>query len=164
MDSKTNEITIMHEVKDDFYQSLRRKISDYLNTDGGKKYKFAEYLLIAPDLFHLLCRLTFDKDVSVADKAKLAVAIAYFVSPVDLIPDVLLPVGYIDDVGIAAFVLNSIINNTNPEIVEKYWTGEKNILEVIKSILKTADEMIGAGVWQKIKAMFNKQAEKEESK
>lgn len=144
------------EVKDDFYQSLRKKISDFLKTDEGKKYKFSEYLLLAPDLFHLLCRLTFDREVSVADKAKLATAIAYFVSPVDLIPDALLPIGYIDDVSIAAYVLNSIINNTSPEIVEKYWTGEKDILEIIKSILKTADDMIGSGIWQKIKALFEK--------
>lgn len=146
----------MDDVKDDFYQSLRRKISDYIKTEEGKKYKFAEYLLLAPDLFHLLCRLTFDKDVAVADKAKLAIAIAYFVSPADLIPDVLLPVGYIDDVGVAAYVLNSIINNTSSEIVEKYWTGKRNILEIIKSILKTADDMIGSGVWRKIKGMFEK--------
>ena len=146
----------MVEVKDDFYQSIRRKINDFIKTDEGKKYKFAEFLLLAPDLFHLLCRLTFDDEVSVADKAKLAIAIAYFISPVDLIPDALLPVGYIDDVAISAYVLNSIINNTSPDIVEKYWTGEKNILEIVKSILKTVDEMIGSGIWQKIKSMFEK--------
>lgn len=144
----------MDEVKYDFYEGLRRKIGDFLKTDEGKKYKFAEYLLLAPDLFYLLCRLALDKDVSVADKAKLAIAIAYFISPLDLIPDVLLPVGYIDDIALAAYVLNSIINNTSPEIVEKYWVGEKDILEIIKSILKLADEMIGSGLWRKIKMMF----------
>ena len=149
----------MNEVKDDFYQSLRRKIGNLLKTEEGRKYKFAKYLLLAPDLFHLLCRLAFDKDVSVADKAKLAIAIAYFVSPVDLIPDALLPIGYIDDVGVAVYVLNGIINNTSQEIVEKYWTGEGEILETIKVILKTADEMIGSGIWKKIKDLFHKQAE-----
>lgn len=140
--------------KDDFYQALRRKIRNYLETEEGKKFKFAEYLLLAPDLFHLLCKLTIDKDVAIADKAKLAAAVAYFVSPIDIVPDILVPVGYLDDIALAAYVLNGILNNTSTEVVERHWSGEKNLLEAIKSILAVADTMIGSGAWGKIKGMF----------
>ena len=69
----------------DFYQLLRRKIKDW-ETKGGENYKWAEYILLAPDLFHLLCKLAVDKDVPKKEKAKLAGVIAYFISPIDVIP------------------------------------------------------------------------------
>lgn len=141
----------------DFYQNLREKVRAYFLSDEGKSNKFAEYILLAPDLFHLLCKLTLDKDVKVEDKAKLAIAIAYFVSPIDLIPEGLVgPVGYADDIAVAAYVLNSIINNTEPEVVAKHWAGEGDILVRVQEIIKLADEMIGSGAWIKIKGMFKK--------
>lgn len=139
----------------DFYQNLRAKIKDWLSKDGSSN-KWAEYILLAPDLFHLLCKLTMDKDVLVSDKAKLAGAIAYFVSPLDIVPEALLgPAGYVDDIALAAYVLNSIINNTDPLVVKKHWAGEGDVLEVIKSILKVVDQMVGAGLWNKLRKKFD---------
>lgn len=140
---------------DDFYTSLRHKIREYLASKAGKTSKYAEYLLFAPDLFHLLCKLTLDKDIAVADKAKLASAIAYFLSPVDIIPEALVgPLGYLDDIVLAAYVLNSIINNTDLEVVRRNWAGEGDVLALIKEILRIADEMVGSGLWKKIKNKY----------
>src|SRR5688500_12387972 len=135
----------------DLYQSLRTKIRKWIRTDG-KSSKWAEYILIAPDLLHLLCRLSVDKEVPLQHRAKLAVVIAYFVSPFDLIPEGIFgPIGYVDDVALAAYVLHAIVNNTNPEVVKKHWSGEGDILELIKEILKVANEMVGSGLWEKLK-------------
>ena len=46
----------------DFYQTLRRKIKDW-ETKEGANHKWAEYILLAPDFFHLLCKLAIDKEV-----------------------------------------------------------------------------------------------------
>lgn len=139
--------------QEDFYQNLRNKMKDWLNTQEGKDYKWAEYIMFAPDLFHLLIKMSFDKEVPTAEKAKLAAAIAYFVSPVDLIPEALLgPIGFADDIAVAAWVLNSIVNDSNPEIVRKHWAGEGEVLEIIQKIIKSADTMVGSGLWAKIKA------------
>jgi len=139
----------------DFYQQMRDSVRSWVK-GKGVDYKFADYLLAAPDLFHLLCKLAIDKDVPTGEKAKLAGAIAYFVSPVDLIPEALSgPVGYIDDVAMAAFVLNSIINKTSPEIVQRHWAGDKNILDLVQQILQVADEMVGSGLWTKIVKGFD---------
>ncbi|UWG96638.1 DUF1232 domain-containing protein [Dehalobacter sp. DCM] len=141
----------------DFYQSLRKKIKDYFASEEGKTNQYAEYILIAPDLFHLLCKLTVDKDVNVDDKAKLAIAIAYFVSPIDLIPEVFLgPVGFVDDISVAAYVLDAIINNTDPEVVRRHWAGEGDILNRVQEIIKIADNMVGTGLWKKIRELFGK--------
>ena len=146
----------MVDQKKDFYQDLRIKMREWLKTKEGMDSKWGEYLMFAPDLFHLLCKLSIDKDVPVKEKAKLAGAIAYFVSPIDLLPEALIgPLGFADDISLAAYVLNSIMNKTDPEIVKKHWAGEEDILVVVKKILKAADEMVGQGLWKKLKRLID---------
>jgi len=138
-----------------YYQELRNKFKSWIQTKEGRDHKWSEYLLAAPDLFHLLCKLSIDKDVPVKEKAKLAGVIAYFVSPIDLVPEAIVgPIGYIDDISLAAYVLNQIVNNTDPEVVKRHWAGEGDVLELIQRILERADEMIGSGLWAKIKNMI----------
>jgi uncharacterized membrane protein YkvA (DUF1232 family) len=136
----------------DFYHELRAKFKTWLDSEEGKNHKWAEYLLAAPDLFHLLCKLSIDKDVPISEKAKLAGAIAYFVSPIDLLPEALIgPLGYADDVSLAAYVLNQIVNKTDPEVIQRHWAGEGDVLELIQRILERADEMVGSGLWRKLR-------------
>ena len=138
-----------------YYQELRNKFKSWIQTKEGRDHKWSEYLLAAPDLFHLLCKLSIDKDVPVKEKAKLAGVIAYFVSPIDLVPEAIVgPIGYIDDISLAAYVLNQIVNNTDPEVVKRHWAGEGDVLELIQRILERADEMIGSGLWAKLKNMI----------
>lgn len=139
----------------DFYQKLRVKLKEWLTSEEGKTSKWAEYLMFAPDLFHLLCKLAIDTDVSVADKAKLAGAIVYFISPLDLVPEALMgSVGYADDIVVAAWVLNDMVNRVDQDIIRKHWAGEEDVLKVIQQIIGVADQMIGSGLWGKIKKKF----------
>ena len=141
----------------DFYQKLRGKIRVWAKSEERKTHKWAEFLLYAPDFFHLLCKLVSDDRVSVKNKAKLAAAIAYFISPVDLIPEAIVgPVGYLDDVALAAYVLNAIINETDSSVVEEHWAGESDVLYLIQKILELADKMVGKRLWGKIKAVAGK--------
>ncbi len=138
----------------DFYQRLRGQIRDWLDSETGKTNQWSEYLLLAPDLFHLLWKLSTDPDVPATDKAKLVGALAYFISPIDLIPEAIVgPIGYVDDIALAAYVLNGIINHTDPEVLRRHWAGESDILDVIRQILAAADRMVGSGVWKKLKRL-----------
>jgi len=140
---------------DDFYKILRKKITAWANSKTGKENRWLEFLLAAPDLFHLLCALILDPDIPAKHKAKLGIAIAYFVSPIDLIPEAVVgPLGYLDDIAVSAYVLNDLINEVDPEIVKKHWAGDKDILKLIKHILEVIDEMIGSGLWEKLKKIF----------
>lgn len=137
----------------DFYQNLRRKIRIWSETNG-KDSKWTEYVMAAPDVLHLLCKLSVDKEVPVKDKAKLAAAIAYFVSPLDVIPEAIVgPLGYVDDIALAAYVLNAIVNDTTPEVVTKHWAGDRDVLELIQEILKVGNEMVGSGLWRKLRGL-----------
>jgi uncharacterized membrane protein YkvA (DUF1232 family) len=136
----------------DFYQKLRSKMRKWEKSSEGRKARWMEYLLLAPDLFHLLTRLVLDKEVGFAMKSKLSLVILYFISPIDLIPEALLgPGGYIDDIVLSAYVINLLINETNPAIVYKHWAGEGDILEILKKITKHASSMVGTKTWSKLR-------------
>jgi uncharacterized membrane protein YkvA (DUF1232 family) len=144
----------MSDRNDDFYRRLRGQIRDWLDSETGKSNQWSEYLLVAPDLFHLLWKLSTDPDVSSTDKAKLAGVLAYFISPIDLIPEAIVgPIGFVDDIALAAYVLNGMINHTDPEVLRRHWAGENDVLDVIRHILAAADRMVGSGVWKKLKKL-----------
>ncbi len=140
----------------DFYQKLRVRFKEWMATDEGQTSKWAEYLMFAPDLFHLLCKLAIDDDVAATDKAKLAGAIVYFLSPLDFLPEVLLgPLGFADDVVVAAWVLNNMVNRVDQDIVRSHWAGDEDVLQVIQRVIADADQMLGSGLWNKIKHKFS---------
>ncbi len=144
----------MNDHQDDFYRSLRRKIQAFLEVKGPG-FRYADLLMTAPDLFHLMCRLTLDKRVSFASKALIASALAYFISPMDVVPEGLLgPAGYVDDIAVAALVLNRTINEGNAEIAAEHWAGDGHLLQLIQRIIHSADQMVGAGTWSKVKRWF----------
>ncbi|PID60790.1 MAG: hypothetical protein CR986_03475 [Ignavibacteriae bacterium] len=138
-----------------FYIKLRTDISDWLQKNTKIKPIIKEYILIIPDIFYLLLKLVKDKDVPYSKKIKLFAAITYFISPIDIIPEAFLgPIGYLDDLGLAAFVLNDLINSIDPQIIKRNWPGENDILILIKNILANIDKLIGKGIWQKLKKLF----------
>ena len=145
----------------DFYQELRASIRAWLDTEGSN-YRFANYLLAVPDLFHLLCRLAIDRDVEVKEKAALAAAIVYIVSPIDFLPEALTgPLGYADDLVVAALALDVLVNKTPSEIVTRHWAGDGDVLDLIKQILSFAEEIVGSGLWEKIQKHFGRKAQPE---
>ncbi len=142
----------MNSEEKDFYKKIRKKINDWIETDTGKNKQWSEYILLAPDLFHLLTKLSINKEIPESKRIKLFAAIAYFISPIDLLPEALLgPIGFLDDIALSAYVLNDIINNVDPKIVTKSWAGDKDILALIKTILANANNFLGSGIWRKIK-------------
>lgn len=150
---KSQETKNFPEEQAGFYQKLRERVRKWAKKKGGNS-KWADYVMLAPDFFHLLCKLTVDKDIPRGEKAKLALAVAYFISPIDLLPEAFLgPVGYLDDVALAAYVLHSIVNKTDPEVVRRNWVGDGDVLELIQRVLEVSDDMLGTGMWKRLKKL-----------
>ena len=105
-----------HEDKaQDFYQRLRAKIrkqlSDRTAESKGPEYdKFVETLAVLPDLFHLAIKCLFDKTIPVENKGALVLAVAYVVSPIDLVPDFLPIAGWLDDMIVLTMGLNKFLD------------------------------------------------------
>ena len=136
---------------DDYYRKIRDKTKKWIDSRTGRRHKWSEFILFAPDLFHLLCKLVTDPAVPVKEKSKLVAAIAYFISPIDLIPEAIVgPAGYLDDIALAAYVLSSLLTKTDPAVLQRHWAGDGEVLDLIQRILRVADKMIGSGLWRKL--------------
>ncbi|HEY65116.1 MAG TPA: DUF1232 domain-containing protein [Caldilineae bacterium] len=128
-----------------FYRSLREKVKRWgeeRNLDPAKM----EYLLAAPDLFVLLSRLVTDPRVPGEMKAKIAAGLAYFLMPLDIIPDFLGPVGMLDDVFVAAWLVQTIakeLNALDPSILKEHWEGDEEVLDTIRRLLALGEQILG---------------------
>jgi uncharacterized membrane protein YkvA (DUF1232 family) len=138
-----------------FYDRLRDRIQRSLNTKGGTVEKIADYLLLVPDVFILLWRLANDSRVNGKNKVLLGSGLAYFVLPFDFLPEAFLgPMGYLDDLIFAVYVLNKMLTDTDVEIIREHWSGDEDILAAIQRVLSTADQLVTSNVINKIKKMI----------
>lgn len=131
-----------------FYRRLRDQVKRWARRRDIPERRL-KYLLAAPDLFVLLSRLALDKRVPIRTKAKITAGIAYFVSPLDMIPDFLGPPGFLDDVVVAAWILNTVVvqlNELDPAILEEHWEGERDVLEHVTQIVDQAEDVLGKGL------------------
>ena len=139
-----------------FYDRLRDSIHEFARGKGAIG-KTAEYLMLVPDMFMLLWRLTVDKRVSGKNKVLLGSGVAYFILPFDLIPEAIVgPLGYMDDLVFAVYVLNRVLTDTDPAILREHWAGEGDVLEKIRSVLNSADTLIEAKVSSGLKKMLKR--------
>lgn len=141
----------------DFYKKLRKKVHNYVEEHPNSKY--TEYLLLVPDFFHLLCRLLADSRVPFKNKALIAAAITYFISPLDIIIDLIPGIGLIDDVYLTTYVLKSLLDSVGEEVIIELWAGDGDVLALIKQVFDFAEEYAGKGVLNKI-LKFLKREEK----
>lgn len=107
-----------------------------------------ELLRALPDVARLIARLVGDPVLPRAAKIALAAAALYLASPVDLIPDFLPFVGYLDDLVLAAILLDGIFNYVDRALLHKYWPGSPASLER----LARAAHVLAAWVPSRIKA------------
>jgi uncharacterized membrane protein YkvA (DUF1232 family) len=114
--------------------------------------KSGEYLLLAPDVFVLLWRLVNDSRVNGKNKVMLGSGLAYYLFPLDIMPEAFLgPIGYLDDLVFAVYLLNKMLADTDPEILREHWSGRDDVLASIRNVLNAADNLVGKDILGKLK-------------
>ena len=94
----------------------------------------ADVLLFLPDLTILLLRLLRDDRVPILDKGLAVAGIAYVLSPIDVLPALLIgPIGLLDDLFIVAACLSRLVNHVHPDVVRSHWSGQGDALDVIQN-------------------------------
>ena len=101
-----------------------------------------------PDLVRLIARLVRDPTLPRAAKVALAAAMVYLASPIDLIPDFVPVLGYLDDLLLASLVIDGILNWVDRRLILKYWPGSPESLDR----LARAARMLAVWVPRRIKA------------
>jgi uncharacterized membrane protein YkvA (DUF1232 family) len=107
-----------------------------------------ELLKALPNLARLLARLVSDPLLPRAAKIALAAAMVYLASPIDLIPDFIPLVGYLDDLLIGALVIDGVLNWVDRGLILKYWPGTPDSLERIARVAR----MLAVWVPRRLKA------------
>lgn len=90
---------------------------------SARSAAWADLVRFLPQVARLLGRIAKDPAVPWHAKAVAAGAVAYVVSPVDLIPDFLGPVGQIDDVYIVTKALRYLFNTAGYDRIRSHWSG-----------------------------------------
>jgi uncharacterized membrane protein YkvA (DUF1232 family) len=94
---------------------------------------------ILPDLLRLLKRLAADKSLPRGVRARLWLLLAFVISPIDLIPDFIPVIGYLDDALLVALVLRSVVRRSGQQAIERHWPGDPEGLAAVLRIAGIRD-------------------------
>jgi uncharacterized membrane protein YkvA (DUF1232 family) len=95
-------------------------------------------LMLIPNFLKLLYRLFKDSRVPLAEKALLIGVIAYVISPLDLIPDLVPFVGQVDDLYLVALVVLRMLSRTSDDVLREHWDGRGDLAATVDKIDRAA--------------------------
>lgn len=102
--------------------------------------RLREALRLLPDVVRLVRRLAADRTLPRGVRVRLVLLLAYLVSPLDLVPDVLPVVGYLDDVLVVVVVLRAVVRVAGDEALERHWPGTPDGLAVVRRAVRRSPE------------------------
>lgn len=91
-------------------------------------------LRLGADVILLLKDLMWDPRVRRADKVAAGLALAYAVSPVDLLPDRVPFAGKLDEVGVAVVGLRRLVTRAGYDVVYDLWRGTDDGLTLVLAL------------------------------
>lgn len=141
-----------------FYDRLRERILKTAERRGGKLSEGAvQALLLVPDVFILLVRLALDKNVPGSTRAMIGGALAYFVLPADLLPEVILGgAGYLEDLVLAAAVLSQAFGGELEPYARRHWSGPEDLRVVLRDLTETAQSLLGTNLYDRLKKLLGR--------
>jgi len=141
-----------------FYDRLRDRIVDAVEERGGKLGPaVVKTLLLAPDVFILMVRLTLDREVPASARAMIGGALAYFILPVDLLPEAVMGAGgYLDDLVLASAVLAQTFSGELEPYARKHWSGREDLRQVLADVADAAQGLLGHDMYARVRKLLGK--------
>jgi uncharacterized membrane protein YkvA (DUF1232 family) len=128
-----------------FGDALREEISHY----NGPH---AEHIIHLPHLFDMFTNLLEDGSVHPKARGIICQALAYFVTPFDLLPEEIYGVeGYIDQVYLSLYILNKLQDELPAHVLQRAWQGEGEFEGLILQMLPEIEKSFSEEDKQKIK-------------
>ncbi len=139
---------------DRFYEKVSEKIDNWDESVGQTRLKYpllrkipVEQIIrlvkVAPTLLHLMISLLNHDDISGKTKRIVGGAVAYFIVPIDLIPEgVVGPIGYVDDVLVSLMLIDRLLNGDNERekvLITELWRGTEEELDALRAIVHITD-------------------------
>ena len=125
-----------------------RRLYDRVRTQvvaqrSGANSGMRDVLLLLPDLTVLTVRLLRDDRVPVGSKAVALAGVGYVLSPIDLLPSLLLgPIGLVDDLFVITATLSRLLNHVHPDVVRSHWSGQGDALDAIQRVARWSDGIL----------------------
>jgi uncharacterized membrane protein YkvA (DUF1232 family) len=124
------------------YDRLRTRVAKI--PEPGQGSGMGDILLLLPDFTVLLTRLLRDPRVPRRSKLIALFGIGYVLSPIDLLPALLLgPLGLLDDAVVVTAALSRLINHVHPDVVRAAWPGQGDALEAIQRSASWCERFLG---------------------
>ena len=141
-----------------FYDRLRERILAAVERRGGKLGPATvRALLLVPDVFILLVRLAFDREVPASARAMIGGALAYFILPMDLFPEAMFgAAGYVDDLVLATAVLAHAFGGELEPYARKHWSGPEDVRKVLADVSGAAQGLLGENLYERLRGLLKK--------
>ncbi len=95
----------------------------------GRRLAARELATLLPNLVRMCRTLLRDPRVPRGSKVLVGIAVVWFVSPIDVVPEFIPVLGPLDDAILAALVLRHLVRRAGREVVAEAWPGEVATLE-----------------------------------
>lgn len=134
------------------YDRMRTRV---IQTRPGAPSGVRDLLLLLPDLTVLLARLLSDDRVPLGSKALAVAGIGYVVSPVDVLPGLLLgPIGLVDDLLVVTAALSRILNHVHPDVVRSHWSGQGDVLDALQRVTAWSESVFTVRLRRLLRSLF----------
>ncbi len=135
-----------------FYDRLRARIVAAVEKRGSRLGAgTVRALLLVPDVFVLLVRIALDPAVPGPARALVGGALAYFVLPLDLLPEAALGgLGYLEDLVLATTVLAHAFGGELEPYARKHWSGPEDVRKVIADVTGAGHYLLGANLYGRL--------------
>ncbi|MBI3030375.1 MAG: DUF1232 domain-containing protein [Candidatus Rokubacteria bacterium] len=107
-------------------------------------------MLLLPHMAVLVGRLLADPAVPTRAKVVLGATAAYLANPIDLIPDFIPFVGYLDDVIVVAIILDGLLNHLDRDLLLRHWPGDPQALEKSAAVARRLAAWVPSGIKAKV--------------
>jgi uncharacterized membrane protein YkvA (DUF1232 family) len=121
----------------------------------GAKRTVVSYIAELPRFLRLLAGLMTDPRVATLDKVLVVGAVAYIITPIDLIPDFIPFLGEVDDLFLLVMALRRLMQNAGRTVLLRHWTGDPEVLRDLnlRKILVAAAFFLPRRVRRRLRAM-----------
>ena len=122
------------------YDRLRARV---VKARPGATSGVRDAILLLPDLTVLLLRLLQDSRVPISCNVIAVLGVGYALSPIDLIPSLLVgPIGLVDDLLVVSAALSKILNQVHPDVVRSHWSGQGDALDAIQRAARWSSSIL----------------------
>ncbi len=101
-----------------------------------------EIVLLLPNVARLVYRLLRDRRTPIRRKVLAAGILAYIISPIDVIPDLIPGLGFLDDAILATVALHVLARGIGRGELMELWDGSEDALDLVLSVFEWGMDLV----------------------